>query len=105
MQGSLTGNPKRPNKPFLTLKSLIMNNDTKPMTAEDFLVKKTLSAYDMNNNVVWQMVIESMKEYARAVAEQVRQQCADKAKIRSGTIFDRVDRESILSVDIEALIK
>lgn len=101
-----------------------MNNDTKPMTAEetktllrcmDVAAKKhgwtdylqfvslapSFTSWDKHEEIL----MDAAKIFARAVAEQVRQQCAEKAKIRSGTIFDRVDRESILSVDIEALIK
>lgn len=82
-----------------------MTDETTPKTAIEFLVESKFPPMSYE---------ERMKAYARQVAQQVRQQCAEQAKVKLGEkkitehgVFTMtvVDKESILSVNIEQFIK
>lgn len=100
-----------------------MTDETTQKTAEDVLrIECIKEDRDTENPLVRaclhedsaQAIYNAMKEYARQVAEQVRAECAQKAKIMTnGTTADGiplvdsypvVDKDSILSVDIEQFI-
>lgn len=100
-----------------------MKDETKPKTAErlwkemeeEFAYGDPNSKLNQSCNTITHLRLLWAKEYARTVAQQVRQECAEKAKIMSnGTSADGiplidsypvVDKESILSIDIEQFIK
>lgn len=78
------------------------------MTARDIFYERIGKKHDpLSVEVIPSDVIDCMQEYARSVAQQVRQQCAEEANLKlitsSGSI--EVDKESILSVNVEQFIK
>lgn len=92
-----------------------MTDETTPKTAIEFLFENKFPPVSAE---------ERMKAYARQVAQQVRQQCAQEARVKNNVekeyidpkefgkhsfiqtvVTPAVDKESILSVDIEQFIK
>jgi hypothetical protein len=68
---------------------------------DDFEPEEQFSEFELKS-----LILPAMKEYARIVATQVRQECAEKAKAGESKTFGHpfVRKDSILSIDLEKFI-
>ncbi len=80
-------------------------------TAQETLKTYHATSHHPRGFDLWneQSIEMAMKEYARQVGEQVRLECSENAKIKrdlnKGHEYAEVDKQSILSIDLNQFIR